>query len=112
MVVEGFLEVQDHVSLTGHIYWPEPWIADLEFVEGLPEDQRALMMEVAAETVERRRGLAAEANAATLAENGLTINELPAEDRDAMAATMNGAIEADIRDKVGSEFHDEFVSNL
>ena len=115
MVIERFFEVQDYVSLTGHIYWPELWIANLEFFEGLSEEERSLLMEVAAETVERQRELTAEANAATLEElraEGLEVNELPAEDRQAMAETMNGAIEADIRQKVGDAFYDEFMANL
>ena len=115
MVIERFFEVQDYVSLTGHIYWPELWIANLEFFEGLSEEEQALLMEVAAETVERQRELTAEANAATLEElraEGLAVNELPAEDRQAMAETMNGAIEADIRAKVGDAFYDEFMANL
>ena len=42
----------------------------------------------------------------------LSINELPAEDRARMGETMNGAIEADIRAKVGNEFYDRFMAEL
>jgi tripartite ATP-independent transporter DctP family solute receptor len=115
MVVERFFEVQDYVSLTGHIYWPELWMADLEWYQGLSDEQRALVDEVAAETVDLQRELTVEANAATLdrlREEGLAVNELPAEDREQMGATMNAAIEADIRKKVGDEFYDRFMSAL
>ncbi|WP_068306085.1 TRAP transporter substrate-binding protein [Pararhodobacter sp. CCB-MM2] len=115
MVVERFYEVQSDVSLTGHIYWPEVWFANLEFVNSLSEDERALMMDVAAETVTLQRQLVAEANAATLAqltEAGLTVTELPAEDRQQMAATMNGAIEGLIRERVGDDFFDQFSGYL
>ncbi len=115
MVVERFYEVQSDVSLTGHIYWPEVWFANLDFVNALSEDERALMMEVAAETVGVQRELVAEANAATLdqlAEAGLEITELPEDDRAQMAETMNSAIADMLRENVGDEFFDEFTAAL
>jgi tripartite ATP-independent periplasmic transporter solute receptor, DctP family len=115
MVVERFYEVQTNVSLTGHIYWPEVWFANLDFVNSLSEEDRALMMEVAAETVTLQRDLVAAANAATLAqltEAGLQVTELPAEDRQQMAATMNAAIEGLIRERVGDAFFDQFSAYL
>jgi len=115
MVVERFFEVQDFVSLTGHIYWPELWLADLAWFEGLDEGQQSLVTEVAAETVALQRDLAATANAETLdrlAEEGLAMNELPAEERQRMGDTMNAAIESDIRARVGDAFYDDFMSKL
>ena len=115
MVVERFYEVQSDVSLTGHIYWPEIWFANLDFVNSLSEEDRALMMEVAAETVAVQRDLVAAANAATLdrlAEAGLTVTELPAEDRQRMAETMNAAIEGMLRSNVGDAFFDDFTAAL
>ncbi|SLN19658.1 2,3-diketo-L-gulonate-binding periplasmic protein YiaO precursor [Roseivivax jejudonensis] len=115
MVVERFFEVQDYVSLTGHIYWPELWMADLEWWQGLESEQQSLIEEVAAETVERQRELTVAANEETLdrlREEGLEVNELPAEDRTQMGETMNGAIEADIRERVGDQFYDDFMSAL
>jgi len=115
MVVERFFEVQDYVSLTGHIYWPELWLADLDWYQGLSDEHRAVVDDVAAETVDLQRQLTAEANADTLdrlREEGLAVNELPAEDREEMGETMNAAIEADIREKVGDDFYDQFMSAL
>lgn len=115
MVIERFFEVQDYVSLTGHIYWPELWMADLNWFEGLTEDEQTLLMEVAAETVDKQRELTAKANAETLdrlKEEGLAINELPAEDKKKLGDTMNGAIEADIRAKVGDDFYDTFMAAI
>lgn len=115
MVVERFFEVQDYVSLTGHIYWPELWMANLDFFEGLTEEEQTLLMEVAAETVAMQRDLAAEANAATLdqlREAGLEVNELPAADKERLGETMNGAIESDIRARVGADFYDSFMAEV
>ena len=115
MVVERFYEVQSDVSLTGHIYWPEVWFANLDFVNSLSEDDRALMMEVASETTVVQRELVAEANAATLdqlTEAGLSVTELPAEDRLRMAETMNAAIADMLRANVGEEFFDAFTAAL
>jgi tripartite ATP-independent transporter DctP family solute receptor len=113
MIVERFFEVQDYVSLTGHIYWPELWMADLAWFEGLTPEEQALVEEVAAETVALQRDLTAEANAATideLREAGLQVNELPAEDKARLGATMNAAIEADIRERVGDDFYEAFMA--
>lgn len=115
MIVERFFEVQEYVSLTGHIYWPELWVADLAWYDGLDEADRALIDEVAAETVAAERDLTFTANAETLdqlREAGLTVNELPADDRQRLGETMNAAIEADIRAKVGDEFYDGFMASL
>ena len=35
------------VSLTGHIYWPELWLANLDWYDGLSDEDRALVDEVA-----------------------------------------------------------------
>lgn len=115
MIIERFFEVQKYVSLTGHIYWPELWMANLDWYNGLSADEQALLMDVARETVLKQRELTAEANAATLVEleaAGLEVNELPAEDKQRLGDTMNGAIEADIRAKVGDEFYDTFMAAI
>ena len=90
-------------------------IADLNWWNGLDDADRDMITKAAAETVTLQRNLAAEANGSTLDElaaKGLAINELPAEDRARMGETMNGAIEADIRAKVGNEFYDRFMAEL
>ncbi|MDU9004429.1 TRAP transporter substrate-binding protein [Sedimentitalea todarodis] len=115
MVIERFFEVQKYVSLTGHIYWPELWMANLDWFQGLSPEDQTLIMDVASETVVKQRELAAAANAATLVELeevGLEINELPAADKQRLADTMNAAIEADIRAKVGTEFYDTFMAAI
>ncbi len=115
MIVERFFEVQKYVSMTNHIYWPELWMANAEFVNGLSEDEQSLLMEVAAETVSLQRDLTEKANNETLdelKEKGLEINDLPDEDRKKLGDTMNGAIEGDIRAKVGDEFYDEFMAGI
>ncbi|WP_417250543.1 TRAP transporter substrate-binding protein [Celeribacter sp.] len=113
MIIERFFEVQKYVSLTGHIYWPELWMANLDWYEGLSDEDRALIDEVARETVQKERELTEAANAETLAklkEAGLVVNELPAEDKKRLGETMNSAIEADVRAKVGDAFYDTFMA--
>jgi TRAP-type C4-dicarboxylate transport system substrate-binding protein len=90
-------------------------MADLAWFEGLSEDQQALVEEVAAETVALQRELTAAANASTLEElrkAGLTVNELPSEDKQRLGETMNAAIETDIREKVGDAFYDVFMTAI
>ncbi|EOD78197.1 TRAP-type C4-dicarboxylate transport system, periplasmic component [Grimontia indica] len=115
MLVERFFEVQDYVSLTNHIYWPELWMANLDWYNDLSDKDRKLIDEVARETIVLERDLTMKTNNETLAalkEKGLKVNELPLADRERLGATMNAAIEQDIRQKVGSDFYDEFMSNL
>ena len=94
MIIERFFEVQKYVSLTGHIYWPELWMADLAWYNDLSDEDRALIDEVARETVLKQRELTAAAN----------------EDKKRLGDTMNGAIEADVRAKVGDDFYDTFMA--
>ena len=112
MIIERFFEVQKYVSLTGHIYWPELWMANLDWYNDLDEADRTLIDEVAVETVKKQRELTAAANAETLAklkEAGLEVNELPEADKKRLGETMNAAIEGDIRAKVGDSFYDTFM---
>lgn len=115
MIIERFFEVQKYVSLTGHIYWPELWFANLDWFEGLTAEEKALLMEVAAETVHKQRDLTVAANTSTLKEleaAGLIVNELPAEDKQRLGDTMNAAIATDIRAKVGDEFYTTFMTAI
>ncbi|KXF82993.1 TRAP transporter substrate-binding protein [Enterovibrio coralii] len=115
MLVERFFEVQDYVSLTNHIYWPELWMANLEWYNDLSDKDRKLIDEVARETVLLQRDLTMKTNNETLEvlkEKGLKVNELPLADRERLGETMNAAIETDIREKVGSDFYDEFMENV
>lgn len=53
-----FYEVQDYLSLTRHAYSPVAWAMNLDTFNGLPADQQAIVMEVAAEAVAYQRDLA------------------------------------------------------
>ena len=115
MIIERFFEVQKYVSLTKHIYWPELWIANLDWYQGLSSDDRTLIDEVARETVVLQRDITFETNTKTLEElkaKGLKVNSLPVDDRKRLGTTMNSAIEADIRKKVGDAFYDDFMNAI
>lgn len=115
MIIERFFEVQKYVSLTKHIYWPELWIANLDWYQDLPSDDRALIDEVARETVVLQRQLTFDTNTKTLDElkaKGLKINSLSDDDRKRLGETMNSSIEADIRKKVGDAFYEDFMNAL
>ncbi|EGU52673.1 hypothetical protein VINI7043_23552 [Vibrio nigripulchritudo ATCC 27043] len=115
MIIERFFEVQKYVSLTKHIYWPELWIANLDWYQDLPSDDRVLIDEVARETVVLQRQLTFDTNTKTLDElkaKGLKINSLYDDDRKRLGETMNSSIEADIRKKVGDAFYEDFMNAL
>jgi tripartite ATP-independent transporter DctP family solute receptor len=113
--IERFFEVQDYVTLTGHIYWPEVWFANLAFFDNLSEEQQDMLMEAVRDTVAMQRDLAKETNEATIAQlegEGLAVNELDPEARRAMAERMNAAVEESIVGAVGREFFDDFMSRV
>lgn len=115
MVIERFFEVQQYVSLTDHMYWPELWLANADWYAELAENDRTLIDEVARETVLKQRELTAAANAVTLGqleEAGLKVNSLPVQDKERLGEVMNASIAEDIRTKVGDEFYNSFMQLL
>ncbi|MFN3273631.1 MAG: TRAP transporter substrate-binding protein DctP [Paracoccus sp. (in: a-proteobacteria)] len=84
-----FEEVQDYLSLTGRAYSALALAMNLNKLNGLPEDQRALIMELATEAVEMQRGPAQDREEEMLADlesKGMQIN------RDVNAAAFQEAV--------------------
>ncbi|MBM7069175.1 hypothetical protein [Actibacterium sp. 188UL27-1] len=101
MVIQRCREAQKYGSLTGHVYWPELWMADLNWYDGLGNKSRALVDEIPAETMAKQR---------ELKEAGLVLNERPVADKKRSCDSMDGAITANIRTKVADGFYDMFIT--
>ena len=76
IVASKFWEVQDHVSLTGHVYSPAVILASPILMDGLGEEERAWFYEAADATAEATRAEVnrlEEAGVALLRENGMEV---------------------------------------
>ena len=85
MIDDGkFYEVQKYVSETGHVFSYEILIANKKFMEKLPEDLRALVVNEARKAIMTQRSSMEKEEAAFKAkviEAGLEANDLTAEDK-------------------------------
>ncbi|MHA3979229.1 TRAP transporter substrate-binding protein [Halovulum sp. GXIMD14794] len=76
-----FYEVQDYLTLTGHVYSPYVLLASKQWFDGLSDEDRALVLEAAAESEpfqrDLSRGAADKLANETLIDAGLTLTELP-----------------------------------
>ncbi|SDJ10406.1 DctP family TRAP transporter solute-binding subunit [Salimicrobium halophilum] len=73
-----FYEVQDYMTMTGHVYAPTALLMNNEFYEGLPSDLQDLVVEASEEYRTEQRELAGEQDSEfvdKLKEEGLEINE-------------------------------------
>lgn len=81
-----FYEVQDYLSLTGHVYAATALIMNNDFYNELPEDLKKIVNEASEEYRDEQRGLAQKQDVEflnKLKENGMQVNELTKEQRDA-----------------------------
>ncbi|MCD8510779.1 MAG: TRAP transporter substrate-binding protein [Bacillus sp. (in: Bacteria)] len=90
--LEGFYEVQDHVSNTNHIYSPFVFMMSKPFFDGLPAEFQEIVQEAAVEAGQYQRQLNREANneyLQSLIDAGMTYTEISDEAR----AEMREAIQ-------------------
>ncbi|MBY5983564.1 TRAP transporter substrate-binding protein [Halomonas sp. DP5Y7-2] len=107
----NFYEVQDHLSLTAHAYTAAPLVMNKAKFEGLPEDQRRLLVEAAREAASFERALLADGMADDLAflkEQGMQVVESP--DRDSMREAVADSVRSTFADEYGSELIDAIVA--
>ncbi|NMH70494.1 DctP family TRAP transporter solute-binding subunit [Bacillus sp. RO3] len=81
-----FYEVQDFLSLTGHVYAATALLMNNDFYNELPEDLQKLITEASEEYRDEQRGLAQKQDVEfldKLKENGMEVNDLTKEQRDA-----------------------------
>jgi len=100
-----FYEVQDYMSLTGHVYAGVSMFANKEFMEGLPEDLREIIEEGLDNYVELHRELAFEQDTEyldELEELGLQINDVTDEEKDVFLEAMQPIYE-EYEDVVGKD---------
>ncbi|MBZ5201621.1 DctP family TRAP transporter solute-binding subunit [Planomicrobium chinense] len=80
-----FYEVQDYLTLTGHVYAAAILLANNDFYNSLPEDLQELVMEASDEFKDEQRKLAQQQDTEFLDQlkaEGMQVNDLTAEQRD------------------------------
>lgn len=92
----NFYEIQEYMSLTGHVYAGVSLFANKEFMEGLPEDLRDIIEEGLDNYVVLHRELAYEQDTEYLEELealGLQINDVTEEQKDVFLEAMQPVYE-------------------
>lgn len=106
-----FYEVQDYLTLSGHMYTSLPVVINLDFFNSLPEDLQTILVEAADEAYDYQREVAGAevAEAIELMEDELEVNTLSDEARQELAEAVEvvyeqfgSEIDADIMDIINS----------
>lgn len=104
-----FHEAQPYLSITNHIYTNWMWYANKDFMNGLSTEDRSIIEDVAKKTIAYDRQLLADQQASIVEELpglGVTINEVPFEEKQKLGELMNSAIKQDIISACGQEVYD------
>lgn len=109
-LIEGmkFYEVTKYLSLTSHVYGVYAFIANDDFLNTLPEDLQELVLEEAKNWsgIERQMNRDQEAKGRDfLAENGMEVNDLTEEQREAFRVLTEPVIK-EYRETLGEELVD------
>ncbi|MGM0754177.1 MAG: DctP family TRAP transporter solute-binding subunit [Bacillota bacterium] len=104
-----FYEVQDYLSLTGHVYAATALLMNNDFYNELPEDLQKLVTEASEEYRDEQRGLAQEQDVeflGKLKENGMEVNDLTDEQRDAFREAASSVYDQYVP-KIGEDLVDK-----
>ena len=103
---------QKYVTETGHFYDTMPLLASRKQLEAIPEKDRAIIVQVAHDTVMRQREISAgddERFRKVLAEKGMEIIQLTDAERQAFVEATQPIYKM-VRDKLDAAFVDRFVA--
>jgi C4-dicarboxylate-binding protein DctP len=104
-----FYEVQDYLSMTGHVYAATALLMNNDFYNELPEDLQKLVTEASEEFREEQRGLAQKQDVEfleKLKENGMQVNELTDEQRDKFRDAASSVYDKYV-DRIGQDLVDK-----
>jgi C4-dicarboxylate-binding protein DctP len=104
-----FYEVQDYLSMTGHVYAATALLMNNDFYNELPEDLQKLVTEASEEFREEQRGLAQKQDVEfleKLKESGMQVNELTDEQRDKFRDAASSVYEKYV-DRIGQDLVDK-----
>ncbi|QTC40382.1 DctP family TRAP transporter solute-binding subunit [Bacillus sp. V3] len=104
-----FYEVQDYLSMTGHVYAATALLMNNDFYNDLPEDLQNLITEASEEYREEQRELAQKQDVEflnKLKENGMKVNELTDEQRDKFREAASSVYDKYV-DRIGQDLVDK-----
>jgi C4-dicarboxylate-binding protein DctP len=104
-----FYEVQDYLSMTGHVYAATALLMNNDFYNELPEDLQKLVTEASEEFREEQRGLAQKQDVEfleKLKESGMQVNELTDEQRDKFRDAASSVYDKYV-DRIGQDLVDK-----
>ncbi|MEB1806728.1 MAG: TRAP transporter substrate-binding protein [Bacillaceae bacterium] len=107
--LQGFHEVQDHISNTHHIYSPFVFLMSKTFFDSLTEEEQEVVREAAREAGQHQRQLNREANAQyldDLQEEGMTYTEIDEEARQEMIDTVQPVLDK-YAERIGQDIVDQ-----
>ncbi|MCM3082018.1 DctP family TRAP transporter solute-binding subunit [Brevibacillus invocatus] len=102
-----FYEVQDYLTMSGHVYAATILLTNLDWYNSLPDDLKKVVDDAAVEYRDFQRKLATEQDAeflAKLKENGMQVNELTPEQKDAFIAASKS-----VYDQFSKEIGEDLV---
>ena len=105
-------EVQEYLTLSGHVYSPAMLLVSKPFWDGLDDDQKAAFETAAAEAVTAMRGFVDDVESSgveTLKERGMKVNELSAEEKAAFQESITSAYD-EYYETYGKELVDSIVN--
>ncbi|WP_368503916.1 TRAP transporter substrate-binding protein [Alkalihalophilus sp. As8PL] len=112
--LEGYYEVQQHVSNTNHIYSPFVFMMSKSFFDSLTEEEQEIVSEAALEAGAYQRELNREANEtylANLQEEGMTYTEISEDERQKMVETVQPVIDK-YAENIGTEVVEKVYSAI
>jgi C4-dicarboxylate-binding protein DctP len=104
-----FYEVQDYLSLTGHVYAATALLMNNDFYNELPKDLQKLVTEASEEYREEQRSLAQKQDVEfleKLKESGMEVNELTDEQRDKFRDAASSVYDKYV-DRIGQDLVDK-----
>lgn len=108
-------EVQDYVSLTGHIYDSMPLVTNLEWFNGLPQEYQRIIEKGALLGQNYSRFINANREyliVEQLIAKGMEVNSLTPEAMDAIKAVSQPVVSDKVKEEIGAEFVDAFMAGI
>lgn len=110
-----FNEVQDYMTISGHIYTNFVWFMNDDFFDDLNSDQKKAVLTASENAIDFQRKLAMEANTNVVDElkrSGMKVSVMPSSLTSIMATQMNGAIKDELRKRTGPALFDQVLETV
>ncbi|MEH7224707.1 TRAP transporter substrate-binding protein [Bacillus sp. JJ1566] len=109
-----FNEVQDYLSLTGHVYTPFVFLVSKKFWDGLSEEEQTILKDAAVEAGKYQRQISREEDSKAIEEikeSGTKVNEVSNEEKQKMKEVIQPIID-EYSEKFGQDLVDEMMKEI